>query len=82
MENFYKITKAQASTLGKIMYAKNHQFDPFVSEQKDGTYLVSEKMVLLLKTTLSKVDFTKRPKITKEQIDAKDTTPVIEPKKG
>jgi len=76
MENFYKITKAQASLLGKIMYAANHQFDPFCSEQKDGTYLVSEKMVLLLKTTLSKVDFTKRPKITEAEKDTKET-PIV-----
>ena len=76
MENFYKITKTQASALGKIMYAANHQFDPFVNEQKDGTYLVSEKMVLLLKTTLRKVDFTKRPKITEAEKDTKET-PIV-----
>ena len=76
MENFYKITKAQASLLGKIDYAKNERFDPFVNEQKDGTYLVSEKMVLLLKETLSKVDFTKRPKITEAEKDTKET-PIV-----
>lgn len=70
--NYYKITKQQATLIGKIMYAKNKQFDPFVNEQKDGTYLVGEDMYALLKSQLDvKVDFSKRPKITKVEIDSK-----------
>ena len=49
MENYYKITKAEADLLGRFEYEKNHAFDPYCSEQKDGTYLVSEKMYLILK---------------------------------
>lgn len=73
METYYKITKAQADLLGKFEYEKDKVFDPYCSEQKDGTYLVSEEMYLLLKSRgeFQKVDFTKRPKIDETKIDTK-----------
>lgn len=76
MELFYKITKAQADLIGKFEYAPNQAFDPYCSEQKDGTYLISETMYLLLKTNgqFQKVDFTTQVKIDETKIDTK---PVI-----
>ena len=73
MAKYYKITKDQAALIGKIMYAENRQFDPFVNEQTDGTYLVSDDMYNLLKERdeIKKVDFTKRPLIEKKSIDSK-----------
>lgn len=74
MENFYKITKAKADLLGRFEYEKNHRFDPYCSEQKDGTYLVSETMYLKLKDSakLQPVDFTKCVKIEETSKDTKD----------
>jgi hypothetical protein len=73
MEKYYKITKEQADLLGKIMYAKNQMFDPYCGETKDHNYLVSEEMYLTLKerTEFSKVDFTKKSKINKSDIELK-----------
>lgn len=81
MERFYKITKEQSNLIGRFDYDPNKQIDPYVGEQKDGTYLVSEFMYELLKdrTEINKVDFTKCEKITKEQIDIKET-PLTAPK--
>ena len=64
MENFYKITKVQADLLGRFEYEKNFSFDPYCSEQKDGTFLVSEEMYIKLKenSIIKKVDFTKSTK--------------------
>lgn len=71
----YKITKKQAEAIGKITYSENQAFDPFVNEQKDGYYLVSETMFNLLKTRaeFNAIDFTKLTKITEAQIDSKTT---------
>lgn len=73
MENFYKISKEQADLLGKIEYAKNQMFDPYCGETKDHHYLVSEEMYLMLKerTEFSKVDFKKKTKIKKSDIELK-----------
>lgn len=73
MENFYKITKEQAELIGKIQYGKWEMFDPFVGDQKDGYYLVDEKMYLLLKERpeFQKIDFTKQAKLEKSSIDLK-----------
>lgn len=75
MEKYYKITKEQAALIGKFEYATNQAIDPFVGEQKDGNYLVSEFMYELLKerSEIKKVDFTKCEKITKEELDTKET---------
>ena len=61
MESFYKISPGQATLISKFIYAPNQMIDPFVGEQKDGTYLVSEKMYKLLNQNpnFQKVDFTK-----------------------
>lgn len=74
MENFYKITKEQAQQIGKFSEA-GYTFDPFVGEQKDGTYLVSEKLYEVLKGSdnLKKVDFSKLEKISGNKIDLQAT---------
>ena len=73
MENFYKITKTQASLLGKIMYAENHQFDPFVGEQEDGNFLVSETLYKLLKhlPEFQKFDWSLVLKVDKDKLKIK-----------
>lgn len=73
MENFYKISKAQADLLGRFEYATNQAFDPYCSEQKDGNYLVSEQIYILLKTRMEfqKIDFTKQQKIDEAKVDTK-----------
>lgn len=78
--NYYKITKEQANALKKITYAPGKMFDPFVNEQKDGTYLVSETMFNQLKNRVAfkAIDWTKLTKITAAQIDSKQT--LIAPK--
>lgn len=75
MENYYKITPAQAALIGRFNYSSFEAVDPFVGEQKDGSYLVSEKIYNLLKerVEIKKVDFTKLSLIdeTKAKADAK-----------
>lgn len=50
MENYYIITKHQAKQLGRIDYAKGKRFDPFVGEQTNGFYVVSEELYNEIKT--------------------------------
>lgn len=73
MENYYKITKAQADLIGKFNYSSFEAIDPFVGEQQDGTYLVSEKVYTLLeeRPEIKKVDFTKCEKISQAQLNTK-----------
>lgn len=68
---FYKITKEQAELIGKFDFGKNQKFDPFVGEQKDGSFLVSEKMYTLLKEhgALKRVDFKGKTTVTKQSLD-------------
>ncbi len=75
MENFYKITPAQAALIGKFNYSSFEAIDPFVGEQKDGSYLISEKCYLLLQehTKMKLIDFTKCELVSKEQLDPKET---------
>lgn len=70
---FYKISKAIAEQIGKMEYAPGKAFDPFVNEQKDGTYLVSSEMFTILKDNpkFKEVDWTKLNQIEKIQIDSK-----------
>jgi hypothetical protein len=81
MENYYKITPAQAALIGKFNYSTFEAIDPFVGEQKDGSYLVSETVYNLLKerTEIKKVDFTKLTKIpdTQAKLDVKETDTII-----
>jgi UDP-N-acetyl-D-mannosaminuronate dehydrogenase len=74
MEIFYKITKEQAELIGRFYYAKDKAFDPFVSEQKDGTYLLSEKMYLVLKdhANFKKINFDEIQKIDETKVDPKE----------
>lgn len=73
MSNFFKITKADAANLGAFDYAPHQAFDPFCSEQKDGTYLVSEEMynLLFLEENFQKVDWSKKFLIAEKDIDTK-----------
>jgi len=49
-------------------------FNPYCSEQKDGTYLVSEGMVEVLE---GKLDFDKLEKISKDEIDCKPSNIIV-----
>jgi hypothetical protein len=73
MENFYKISKTDANKVGRFEYDNGCMFDPFCSEQVDGTYLVSESMVNLLVNNekMQKVDWSKLTKINSSQINNK-----------
>lgn len=77
MENYYKITPAQAALIGKFNYSSFEAIDPFVGEQKDGSYLISETCYNIVKdrAEFKKVDFTKLVKIddTKAKADIKVT---------
>jgi hypothetical protein len=83
MENFYKITKAEADLLGRFEYAPNMAFDPYCSEQKDGTYIVSETMYLILKNNdkFKSIAFEGKTKVdeTKVKTDVK-VVDIITPK--
>jgi len=78
METYYKITAAQATSIGKFNYSSFEAIDPFVGEQKDGTFLVSETIYNLLKDRpeIQRVDFTGRPKI--DETTAKADTKVTD----
>ena len=73
MENFYKITKGEAELIGVILYEENKEFNPFVGEQTDGTFLISEKMYELLKNTeqFQRVNFSEKQKISSVNLDNK-----------
>ena len=73
METFYKITKEEADAIGRFEYATNQAFDPYVSEQTDGTFLVSQSLYNLLKEEeeIKKVDFEKKQTISKNELDTK-----------
>ena len=73
MENFYKITKAQAELIGQFEYAPNQMINPFVGEQVDGCYLVSEKCYELLKDheKIKQVDFAKCEKLSEDNLNTK-----------
>lgn len=79
MENYYKITKDDAAFIGNFEYASGKAIDPFVGEQNDGSYLISEKMYALLKEheKFSKIDFEKKELISKEQLDTKIQEEII-----
>lgn len=63
-------------TIGKFNYSTNQSFDPFVNEQVDGTYLVSDTMYHLLKDTdqFKLVDFSQLTSITPDKITSKITS--------
>lgn len=67
---FYKITKAQAQSIGEFSYGEIN-FSPFVREQTDGTYIVAENMYEALKDTdqFKQIDWSKVP--TTETFDDK-----------
>ena len=74
MEKFYKITKDQANTIGRFEYAPYQMLDPFVGEQEDGTYLISEAVYELLKNRdeIKKIDFSKCELIEKDKLKTKE----------
>lgn len=72
---YYKITKAEADLIGRFEYDTNRAIDPYVNEQKDGTYLVSETMYNILKDhpKIKQVNFSVKTPIEKEALDTKPT---------
>ena len=75
MNTFYKISKLDANKVGSFEYETGCEFNPFCSEQVDGTYLVSVDLVEQLKDNenIKKVDWTKLEVIDKTQINTKIT---------
>jgi hypothetical protein len=73
MESFFKISKTDANKIGRFEYENGCMFDPFCSEQVDGTYLVSVVLVSELadNENIKKVDFSKLTKINSSQINNK-----------
>jgi len=75
MNTFYKISKLDANKVGSFEYEVGYEFNPFCSEQVDGTYLVSIDLVEQLKDNenIKKVDWTKLEAINSTQINTKIT---------
>ena len=75
MNTFYKISKLDANKVGSFEYEVGYEFNPFCSEQVDGTYLVSVDLVEQLKDneSIKKVDWTKLEVINSTQINTKIT---------
>ena len=75
MNTFYKISKLDANKVGSFEYETGCEFNPFCSEQVDGTYLVSFDLVEQLKDneSIKKVDWTKLEVINSTQINTKIT---------
>jgi len=75
MNTFYKISKLDANKVGSFEYKTGYEFNPFCSEQVDGTYLVSIDLVEQLKDNenIKKVDWTKLEAINSTQINTKIT---------
>ena len=73
MNTFYKISKLDANKVGSFEYETGYEFNPFCSEQVDGTYLVSVDLVEQLKDneSIKKVDWTKLEVINSTQINTK-----------
>jgi hypothetical protein len=73
MNTFYKISKLDANKVGSFEYEVGYEFNPFCSEQVDGTYLVSIDLVEQLKDNenIKKVDWTKLEAINSTQINTK-----------
>ena len=73
MNTFYKISKLDANKVGSFEYEVGYEFNPFCSEQVDGTYLVSVDLVEQLKDneSIKKVDWTKLEVINSTQINTK-----------
>ena len=75
MNTFYKISKLDANKVGSFEYETGCEFNPFCSEQVDGTYLVTIDLVEQLKDNINikKVDWTKLEVINSTQINTKIT---------
>ena len=75
MNTFYKISKLDANKVGSFEYETGYEFNPFCSEQVDGTYLVSVDLVEQLKDNenIKKVDWTQLEVIDETQINTKET---------
>ena len=75
MNTFYKISKLDANKVGSFEYETGYGFNPFCSEQVDGTYLVTVDLVEQLKDNknIKKVDWTKLEVINSTQINTKIT---------
>jgi hypothetical protein len=75
MEKYFTITKEEAEQIGRFTYSKSEDFDPFVGEQKDGTFLVSDKMVSILNAhpKFSKINFIARSKKDRVELDFKES---------
>ena len=75
MNTFYKISKLDANKVSIFEYETGYEFNPFCSEQVDGTYLVSVDLVEQLKDNenIKKVDWSQLEVINSTQINTKIT---------
>ena len=73
MNYFYKISPAEAKLIGVFFYMKNRMFDPYVGEQEDGSFLVSEESYNELKYTdhFKRVDFSNKVKVLQSDLNTK-----------
>ncbi len=73
MMTFYKISKTDANKVGRFEYVEGCIFDPFCSEQVDGTYLVSVDLVAELaeNENIKKVNWNNLTVINSSQINSK-----------
>ena len=76
MNTFYKISKLDANKVGSFEYETGCEFNPFCSEQVDGTYLISFDLVEQLKNNenIKKVDWSQLEIIDETQINTKETS--------
>lgn len=82
MENFYKITKAEAEIISYFEYATNQAVDPFAGEQKDGSYIISEIVYQLLKDhpKFKQIDFSNKQKVGQDKLQPKEEPLITLPK--
>ena len=73
MNTFYKISKEDANKVGSFEYEVGYEFNPFCSEQVDGTYLIWVDLVQQLKDNINikKVDWNQLEVIDETKIDNK-----------
>ena len=70
---FFKISKTDANKIGRFEFGNSEMFDPFCSEQVDGTYLVDVDLVWKLydNENIQKVDWTQLEMIDSTEVNTK-----------
>ena len=73
--NFYKITKEEAELLGQFKCEDGSLFDPFVGEQEDGCYIITEEKYKEVSHSdqFKKIDWSKKELISEKELNPKKT---------